>query len=364
MGSENFSATDYRFMARALELAHQGRYSTQPNPRVGCVLVSQGEVVGEAYHQKAGEPHAEVLALRMAGERAKGATAYVTLEPCSHRGRTPPCCDALIAAGLARVIYSLDDANPEVAGSGAAKLREADIAVSAGLMAGESKALNRGFFKRHEHGMPFVTVKLATSLDAKIGLKTGESKWITGPDARADVQRMRAQSCAVITGSGTIRADNPRLNVRDQSLQTRGRQPLIVVLDSGLSLTSEYEIFKNPESCLIMHCAEQRKAAHNARCEQIKGRSGEIDLHEVLVTLSRLQCNEVMVEAGPSLASAFIASGLWDELVLFIAPKFIGSNGRDGFPLPSISDLSYATDVEIANVRHVGSDLRLTLTQK
>ena len=367
MAGETFSPREHRYMGRALELARRGWYSTQPNPRVGCVVVKNDEIVGEGFHEKAGRAHAEVNALNMAGEKARGATVFVTLEPCSHSGRTPPCCEKLIAAGVARVVYATGDVNPQVAGRGAEILREAGIAVSGGLLAVPARDINRGFFKRHEQGRPYVTIKLAISLDAKIGLKSGESKWITGADARMDVQRLRAQSCAIVTGSGTVRADNPRLTVRDPSLPTLGRQPRVVVVDSRLSLDSTYAIFHTDADCIIMHCAGTdnqmaRMAEHHIVTQRVSGRVGQVDLAEVLAYLAKQECNEVLIEAGPSLASAFIETALWDELVVYVAPKLIGSSGRDGFSLAGISDLSSTTDLKINEVRRVGDDLRMTFT--
>ena len=281
MAEETFSARDYHYMARALQLARHGRYSTQPNPHVGRVIVQQDEIVGEGFHRKAGEAHAEIEALNVAGERARGATAYVTLEPCSHHGRTPPCSEQLLAAGIGRVVYAIGDVSPKVAGRGAALLRDKGISVSGGLMAAQAREINRGFFTRHEQGHPFVTIKIAMTLDAKIGLLSGESQWITGPEARTDVQRMRAQSCAIVTGRGTVQADNPRLSVRDESLQTFGRQPAVVVLDSRLKLTGDYEIFRTPADCIIMHCADSALVIPHARTQKVARRGDTIDLGDV-----------------------------------------------------------------------------------
>ena len=299
----------------------------------------------------------------MAGPRARNATAYVTLEPCNHSGRTPPCSEKLLAAGISRVIYATDDVNTEVAGHGSALLRDNGISVSSGLMRAQARLLNRGFFMRHEQGRPFVTVKVAMTLDAKIGLKSGESKWITGPEARTDVQRLRAQSCAIVTGKGTVRSDDPRLSVRDESLQTLGRQPLAVVLDSSLSLGTDYRIFDKSANCIIMHCVESTNANYNVRVQKVSQDAGKIDLKDALSHLAKLECNEVLVEAGPTLSSAFIVAGLWDELVVYMAPKLIGESGRDGFALPEVSELSEAKDVKLSEVRYVGRDIRLTFTR-
>lgn len=357
---------DHRHMARALELARRGRYSTQPNPHVGCVIVHAGKVIGEGYHKKAGEPHAEVHALREAKELAKGATAYVTLEPCCHTGRTPPCTDELIAAQVARVVYAAEDPNPRVAGAGAKRLREAGIDVVSGLLGEDAAKLNRGFFRRLQYGRPFVTLKMAMSLDAKIGLDSGESKWITGEEARANVQQLRARSCAIITGSGTVRADNPRLTVRDESLATAGRQPRIVVLDSKMALSTSYDIFSTDAECIVVSNEDNpdkqaQLAEKSVQVHRIKGAPGGVDLGETLDLLSTLECNEVLVEAGPHLIGAFINEQLWDELIIYIAPKLIGNSGRNGFALPPIAALSEARNVQIVEMVQVGSDMRLTL---
>ncbi|MGR8948748.1 MAG: bifunctional diaminohydroxyphosphoribosylaminopyrimidine deaminase/5-amino-6-(5-phosphoribosylamino)uracil reductase RibD [Gammaproteobacteria bacterium] len=362
-----FSDDDHRFMARALSLAKRGEFSTQPNPKVGCVIVKDGVIVGEGYHQKAGQGHAEVNALNAAGSEARGATVYVTLEPCSHTGRTPPCTGQLLEAGVGRVFYAADDINPRVAGSGAAKLSAAGIDVQGGLMAAEARKLNRGFFHRHESGRPYVTVKLAMTIDGKIGLKTGESKWITGPEARADVQRLRARSCAVVTGSGTVVADNPQLVVRDPTLQMRGRQPRVVVLDSKLSLNPEYEIFHTDAACTVVYVHSdpaKTKLFEDAgvSLHHVDGTDAGVSLSATLDWLAELECNEILVEAGPQVASAFISESLWDEIALYVAPKLIGLGGQDGFCLPTISGLSKATAVNFADITYVGNDLRIKLT--
>ena len=375
MANVLFTDDDRRFMARALKLAKRGQFSTQPNPRVGCVVVNGGKVVGEGFHEKAGQAHAEVNALAEAREHAQGATVYVSLEPCSHTGRTPPCTAQLIEAGVTRVIYATNDSNPQVGGNGALQLEAAGVEVQGGLMAAEARILNRGFFHRHELGRPFVTVKLATTLDGKIGLKSGQSKWITGEDARADVQRLRARSCAIVTGSGTVRADNPEMIVRDQSLITLGRQPQVVVLDTNLSLSSEYKIFSTAAKCSVVYVQEnlnnaRELAEQGVRLYQVAEQIGEqsigndrrVDLRETLRWLAAEQCNEILVEAGPELASAFIASDLWDEIIVYMAPKLIGSSGKEGFPLPPIHELADAKNLEFTDVRFVGSDLRIKLT--
>ena len=359
---------DLRHMARALELARQGRYSTQPNPHVGCVIVNAGKTVGEGYHQKAGEPHAEANALREAGELGRGATAYVTLEPCNHTGRTPPCVDQLIAAQVARVVYAVEDPNPHVSGAGANRLREAGIEVVHGVLAEDAMRLNRGFLRRAQHGRPFVTLKIAMSLDAKIGLRSGESKWITGPQARADVQLLRARSCAIVTGSGTVRTDNPKLTVRDPSLATAGRQPRVVVLDSKMALDMSYDVFSGDAQCIVISSEDNQQKREKFAEKSVevyriqRSAKGGVDLGSTLDLLGALECNEVLVEAGPQVIGSFISEQLWDEMIVYIAPKIIGESGREGFELPPIAALGDASDVHVVDITQVGADLRLTLT--
>src|SRR5690606_21527229 len=319
-----FTADDLRHMHRALELARQGLFTTTPNPRVGCVLVRDGDVVGEGYHVRAGGPHAERHALAMAGERARGATCYVTLEPCSHTGRTGPCVDALIEAGIVRVVAAMQDPHDRVAGEGFDKLRAVGIAVQSGLLEHEARALNPGFIKRMESGRPFVRVKLAMSLDGRTAMASGESKWITGADAREDVQRLRAQSCAIITGVGTVLADDPSLTVRPQDWRAMVypdsdvRQPLRVVLDRQLRTPVTARLLGEPGATLIVSAldpAPQTVAAlqsEGAELLHLPASGSGIDLAQLLDELGRRQCNEVLVEAGPTLAAAFISEQLVD----------------------------------------------------
>lgn len=360
-----FSADDHRFMARALQLAERGLWTTRPNPRVGCVIVRDGEIVGEGAHLRAGEPHAEVHAIAAAGERVRGATAYVTLEPCSHHGRTPPCADALIAAGVARVVAAMQDPNPRVAGEGLQRLREAGIDTAAGLLAAEAEALNPGFVRRMRDGRPYVRCKLAASLDGRTALASGESKWITAADARRDVHRLRARSCAVVTGSGTVRADDPSLTVRDVVLPEQWPgQPLRVVLDSGLTTPPDASVVRGDGEVLILHAGDAPEradtlAAAGARVERIgRGASG-LDLQAVLTRLAALQINEVLVEAGPTLAGAFVEAGLVDELVIYLAPHLMGHEGSPLMRLPGIQSMNLRVPLQIQDVRVVGSDLRI-----
>ncbi|MEO8671494.1 MAG: bifunctional diaminohydroxyphosphoribosylaminopyrimidine deaminase/5-amino-6-(5-phosphoribosylamino)uracil reductase RibD [Tahibacter sp.] len=359
-----FSATDHAMMARALRLAERGLYTTAPNPRVGCIIAQQGTIVAEAWHQRAGEPHAEALALTAAGSAANGATAYVSLEPCAHHGRTPPCADALIAAGVVRVVVAAEDPFPQVDGAGLARLRAAGIAVECGLMHEAARDLNRGFFSRIERGRPWLRLKLAQSLDGRIALANGQSQWITGAAARADVQRWRARSDAILTGSGTARLDNPRLTVRWPAGPSH-KDPLRVVLDSRLdALAPGYALLDGSAPTLIVHGA-------NARCthpgyaavEQVEvatiGRY--IDLKSMLAMLAERGINEVQVECGGRLGGSLFAAGLVDELVLYVAPIILGDAGQALLNLPSLTNMDERWGLRIADQRQVGGDLRLLL---
>lgn len=354
---------DADWMRRALALAEGGRDTAAPNPLVGCVLVRNGVVVGEGYHRRAGEGHAEVNALLEAGPRAGGATAYVTLEPCAHHGRTPPCAKALIAAGVGRVVAAMQDPNPLVAGRGLARLREAGIAVECGLLAQQAAALNPGFIKRMQTGRPYVRVKMAQSLDGRSALANGASRWITGPAARADVQLWRARSQAIVTGIGTVLADDPQLTVR---LPQVASQPLRVVLDSGLKLPPTARLLGEPGNTLVATRSEDagRVAALVAAGAQIvtlpMAGSG-IDLAALLDELGRRHCNEVLVEAGPRLAGAFLAAGLADELIVYIAPHLMGHHARPAFELPPVLRMDARLDLEPLDVLSFGPDLRLRL---
>lgn len=333
-----FSETDISMMQNALKLAALGRFSTSPNPRVGCVIAQGGQVVGHGFHVKAGEPHAEVHALRQAGEMAKGATAFVTLEPCSHYGRTPPCAEALVRAGVSRVVAAMRDPNPLVAGKGLALLEAAGIKTECGLLESEARELNRGFLSRIERRRPFVRLKCAVSLDGKTALSDGSSFWITGEDARADVQVLRAESCAVLTGIGTVLADNPRLNVR--AFPTL-RQPARIVLDSRLRLPLDSHLLTDGQSPTYIATLERnedrlhpyREHAHIRILMPSETADGKIDLHHLMRLLAGEGYGEVMVEAGAKLASAFLAEDLADEIVLYRSPKILGS-GKDLFSLP------------------------------
>ena len=359
---------DQGFMARALQLAGKGLYSTHPNPRVGCVIVRDGRIVGEGWHVRAGEPHAEVHALRQAGEQARGATAYVTLEPCSHHGRTPPCADALIAAGVARVVAAMQDPNPQVAGNGLARLQQAGIAVHSGVLEAEARVLNAGFIKRMESGLPFVRVKLAMSLDGRTAMASGESQWITGPAARAAVQRLRARSSVVLSGADTLLADAARLTVRAEELGldaelsalALSRPPLRVLVDGRLRVPLTAPFFQ-AGAALVASATDEAAERYRAAGHELlalPGDDGHVDLRKLLAELALRGANEVLVEAGPRLAGAFAQLGLVDEYQLFVAPKFLGSEARPLLELP-LARMAEAPALKIVELRAVGDDWRI-----
>ncbi len=361
---------DYQYMARALQLARRGLYTTDPNPRVGCVLVNDGEVVGEGWHERAGAPHAEVHALGQAGERARGATAYVTLEPCVHQGRTPPCVNALVEAGVARVVSTMEDPNALVAGSGNKYLREQGIQVECGLMANEALALNPGFIKRMKTGLPFVRCKMGASLDGRSAMASGESKWITGPDARRDVQRLRARSSAVMTGIGTVLADDPSLNVRADDIgevEPPGgwRQPLRVIVDPRLSTPVDARILAQPGETLIATTASDDDISElltkaGAQVIRFPGSPDHVDLPALLRHLAKLEVNEVLLETGAILSGAMVCSGLVDELVIYMAPVLMGDKARGLFRTPEMDRMEDSIRLDITDMRAVGDDWRIT----
>lgn len=403
-----FSAVDHALMARALRVAARGIFTTQPNPRVGCIIAQGGAIVGEGWHRHAGGPHAEVFALRAAGARARGATAYVTLEPCSHFGRTPPCADALVGAGVARVVVASEDPNPKIAGAGVRRVRDAGIAVDAGLMREAARELNRGFFARFERGRPWVRVKLAMSLDGRTALANGESKWITGDAARADVQRWRARSSAILTGAGTARADDPRLTVRNRPLSPetfysgeRGRgegdeagtgaspqleqrpltqpsrpseadggegfEPLRVVLDTRLdALAPNATLLDGSAPTLVLHGpGAMPRDGRYARAElaemPVDAGGKRLNPSAVLRLLAARGVNELQVEAGPTLCGALLEQGLVDELLLYVAPTLLGDAARPLLRLPQLMTMDARTGWRVVDRRSIGTDARLLL---
>jgi diaminohydroxyphosphoribosylaminopyrimidine deaminase/5-amino-6-(5-phosphoribosylamino)uracil reductase len=368
-------------MARALELAARGLYTTDPNPRVGCVLVRDGEVVGEGWHARAGEPHAEVMALRAAAGRARGAVAYVTLEPCCHTGRTPPCADALIAAGITHVVCATVDPNPKVAGGGIKRLEAAGIEVTVGVLAERAHALNIGFFSRFERGRPFIRLKLAMSLDARTAPSEGEKAWITDEASRADVQVWRARSSAILTGAGTIRVDDPRLDVR-LDYGPWVRQPLRVVLDTDLTCPPASKVFHDGHALIFAASdapersdtpegsgAPERggipeRSGMSLRTERVPRAPRGLDLEAVLARLVLLEVNELLVECGPRLAAAFLEANLVDELILYVAPHFLGMDAPPLAALAGLASVRRLSRFEFHDQRLIDNDLRLILTPK
>ncbi len=355
---------DHRFMTQAIRLAGLGLYTTNPNPCVGCVLVRDGAVVGEGYHRRAGEPHAERNALAQAGDQARGATAYVTLEPCCHHGKTPPCSDGLIEAGVGRVVVAMQDPNPLVAGKGMQQLRAAGIEVESGLLESQAAALNPGFIKRQHTGLPYVRCKLAMSLDGRTAMASGESKWITGPAARMDVQRLRARSSAIVTGIETVLADDPSMNVRlDAGIEVR--QPLRVVLDSTLRMPADAKMLGLDGEVLIICCAgadvDRQAALEQAGAEVVRQDGCDrVDLESALRLLAEREVNEIILETGAVLAGSYMAAGLIDELVVYIAPHLMGAGARGLLEIPGLERMQDRVDLEILDLRQVGQDLRIT----
>lgn len=360
------SADDLRYMARALELARLGVYSTHPNPRVGCVLVKDGQIIGEGWHVRAGEPHAEVHALRQAGERAQGATAYVTLEPCSHHGRTPPCANALVQAQVARVVVAMTDPNPQVAGSGLKRLREAGIEVASGVLEAQARELNEGFLKRMETGLPYVRVKLAMSLDGRTAMASGESQWITGPAARAEVQRLRARASVVLTGADSLLADQARMTVRAEQLDlpeeqkalALSRAPVRVVVDGRLRVPLDAPFFLAGPAIQVAAIEAPTELPQGVERWCVPGVDGRVDLVALLRRLAEQGANEVLVEAGPRLAGAFAQAGLVDEYQIFMAPKLMGSRARPLLDWP-LTQMSQAQDLKIVDIRAFADDWRI-----
>lgn len=350
-------------MARALMLAQKGLYTTAPNPRVGCVLVRDGSIVGEGWHKRAGGPHAEVHAIEQAGNRAKGATAYVSLEPCCHQGKTPPCSQALIHAGVRRVVAAMQDPNPEVAGKGLAQLEEAGIETESGLMQLQAEAINPGFIMRMRHGRPWVTCKLAMSLDGRTAMASGESKWITGEAARRQVHRLRARSSAIMTGIGTVLADDPSLNVRLKDDEPEGGwlKPIRVILDPNLGMPVTAKLLQQEARTIVATAtddAEREAELTEAGAEVIHlpAPGGTIDLPECLIHLANEEVNEVLLETGATLSGAMLNAGLVDELKIYIAPHLMGNGARGLFNLPGLETMDRRINLEINDIRAVGKD--------
>lgn len=347
-------------MAQALRLAEQGLFGTSPNPRVGCVIVRDGKVAGEGWHERAGAPHAEAHALRAAGSLAQEATAYVTLEPCSHHGRTPPCADALIAAGVARVVVAMRDPNPLVAGQGLARMKAAGIQVESGLLESAARELNIGFVSRMTRQRPWVRLKTASSLDGKTALSNGVSFWITGPAARQDVHRLRARACAILTGIGTVLADDPRMDVRE--VETT-RQPLRIVVDSQLRTPVTAKILTGGKTLIVGSVADKAKISRlegaGAEVIILPDATGQVDLARLLIELAEREINEVMVEAGCTLNGALLNAGLIDEWVMYTAPVLLGDHARGLFDVPELTEMSQRREVTIRDVTMVGQDIRI-----
>ncbi len=363
------STQDRIYMAEALQLANKGLYTTDPNPRVGCVIVKENVTIGRGWHVKAGEGHAEVNALNEAGSQAEGATVYVTLEPCSHFGKTPPCAEALIKAKVKRVVATMQDPNPQVAGSGFRMLSDAGIEVSFGMLEKEAEAINPGFIKRMKSGYPLVRVKLAMSVDGRTAMASGESQWITGSAARQDVQRLRARSSAIITGSGTVNYDNPSLSVRaeelglDNAQEIAERQPLRVVVDSEGSIEFGAKLLALPGNTVIAMAYNgtldsELLNSDKVTCKSFSAENGRVDLKLLLSWLGSQGCNEILVEAGATLAGAFVSQQLVDELWIYMAPKLMGSKARPLLELP-FDKMSQQESMTLSEVRVVGEDLRL-----
>ncbi len=374
-----FTELDYMYMARAIKLAKKGWFTTSPNPRVGCVIVKGDQIVGEGFHKKAGEGHAEVNALKQAGELAKGATAYVTLEPCSHYGRTPPCAEALVNAGVKKVIAAMVDPNPKVSGNGLEILKNSGVETAHNLLADEAATLNPGFLHLMTNKKPLVRCKLAASLDGKIAMASGESKWITGSHARADVQILRAQSCAIISGADTVMTDDAKLNVRYEQLinpsflENELRQPIRVIIDSKFRLTPDLALFSSTSPIILIRKRVQSLSTTQAKATQwpnhveeleidLKENTDTIDLSLLLAALAKRGMNDILLESGYRLAGAFIEQNLVDELILYQAPKLLGASAKSLVDLPSLTELSQTKHLNITSTTRVGNDLKIVAT--
>ena len=367
-----FSLQDHQFMQRAIYLAKRGHYTTSPNPRVGCVIVLNGEVVGEGFHEKSGQGHAEVHALKQAGAKAKGATAYVTLEPCNHFGLTPPCAEALIKAQVGHVIAAMVDPNPQVSGRGLERLKSAGITTKFGLLEQDARDLNPGFIRLMTTKLPYVRCKLAASLDGKTAMASGESQWITSDHAREDVQRLRAQSCGVICGADSVIFDDAKMTVRWNALgelknsyeEAKVRQPIRIVIDSKNRLTPDLAIFNTASKIILIRTSIENEQTWPHFVEQVvisKAKdSDQISLKHLLIYLAQQGLNDILIESGAKLAGAFMSENLVDELILYQAPKLIGSEGKSLVDIPAILQLSEAKDLNITDISMVGKDIRIT----
>lgn len=360
------AADDYRYMSMALQLAAKGMYTTDPNPRVGCVVVKNQQIVGQGWHERAGGPHAEVHALRQAGKNAQGATVYVTLEPCSHHGKTPPCADALIEAQVSRVVAAMQDPNPLVAGEGLEKLAEAGIQAESGVLQSQSEALNPGFIKRMRYQRPYVRCKLAMSTDGRTAMANGESQWITGEDARRDVHQLRARSSAMLTGINTVLVDDPSLNARLNNLNDDDiLQPMRVVVDSQLRMPLEAKMLSLPGTTIIAtvnrdeHKTQQLRQ-RGADVVAVEEKAGRVDLDALMKILAQRQINEVMVEAGQTLNGQLLQQNLVDELIIYMAPCIMGDAARGLFTLSGVEKMQDRIELTIKDIRAVGRDWRIT----
>lgn len=363
---------DSTCMAHAIRLARQGWYTARPNPRVGCVIEKDGKIIGEGFHRKAGEPHAEINALREAGEQARGATAYITLEPCSHHGRTPPCVNALVEAGISRAVIGMTDPNPAVSGAGIRFLQQAGVPVTKNILKAEAEQLNPGFIKRMTTGLPYIRIKMAMSLDGRTAMASGESQWITGPEARAEVHRMRAASGAVLTGIGTVTADNPSLTFRVSEypslraeIPADTAQPLRVICDSGARMSPQSKMLNLQGQTLIISTVKNKNgtALKQAGAQILHidaDEKGRLPLQTVMEELARREINDVLVESGSIIAGALLAAGLADEIIIFMAPHIMGDNAHGLFHLPALKKMSDRKKLHILDISAIGTDWKIT----
>lgn len=355
-----FSPDDHRYMAQALRLAEQGLYTTSPNPRVGCIIVREGKVIGQGWHERAGQPHAEINALNAAGEKARGATVYVTLEPCNHHGQTGPCAESLIKAGVARVVAAMRDPNPLVKGGGLEKLKQAGVQTECGILENEARELNIGFISRMTRGRPWVRMKIAASLDGKTALNNGKSRWITGEPARQDAHHWRARSCAVLTGIGTVRDDDPQLTVRHVKTP---RQPLRVVVDSKLEILPTARVLQGGSVLIFCAVDDETRISRlkdvGAEVIILPNQEGKVELSQMMASLAKFEVNEVLVESGFRLNGSLLKARLVDELLLYLAPHLLGDNARGMFELPELTELAGRRELKILDLRMVGQDMRV-----